>query len=246
VTLLTAAAFFLRRKARLQSILLWSILGIIFITGNSWVALGLARSLEWQHFPPGTIPETEVIVVLGGGTYPQQYPRPTIEVNNAGDRILYAANLYHAGKATHLLLSGGGITWQDSRQMSIAEEMAVLAGWMNVPEEALWLQEESRNTYEDALYSAEMLEEKGINQIVLVTSAMHMPRSVALFEAQGLEVIPAPTDFVVTEVGWENITSFNPQAILTSLTPTVGNMGLTTATLKEYLGMLVYSLRGWI
>jgi len=55
------------------------------------------------------------------------------------------------------------------------------------------LENDSENTAENAFYSAEILREKNIKTIILVTSAMHMPRSVALFEAQGLNVIPAPT-----------------------------------------------------
>ena len=46
---------------------------------------------------------------------------------------------------------------------------------MDIPEEAVWLQPKSQNTHEDALYSSQMLKEKGINRVLLVTSAMHMP-----------------------------------------------------------------------
>ena len=52
-------------------------------------------------------------------------------------------------------------------------------------------------------FTADILARRGINRILLVTSALHMPRSLALFEAQGLEVIPAATDHEVTPLpGW--------------------------------------------
>lgn len=243
---LLALALVLQRRRRWQNVVLGLALFLLFLSGNRWTAMGLARSLEWQNLPLQPVPEAEVIVVLGGATDPLQYPRSTVEINSAGDRVLYAAYLYHAGKAPHILLSGGNIEWLSTRASSPAEEMAEIMGWLGVPGEALWLQTESRNTYEDALYSRRLLEEKGVQRILLVTSALHMPRSLALFEAQGLEVIPAPADFIVTEESWRSLVHADPTAHLVNLLPSVGNVGLTTNALKEYLGMLVYRLQGWL
>ena len=141
-----------------------------------------------------------MIVVLGGGTLSAQYPRQTVEVDQAGDRLIYAAQLYHQGKAEHLLLSGGRIDWISSGAPP-AEDMAALLEMLGVPPQALWLESESRNTYENARNARLFLEPLGIRRILLVTSASHMPRSVALFEKQGFEVIPAPADFSVTQAG---------------------------------------------
>ena len=86
----------------------------------------------------------------------------------------------------------------------------------------------------------------GIRRIILVTSASHMPRSVALFEKQGFEVIPAPTDFTVTQAGWDKLKSGGLASQVLSLLPSAENLGLTTRMLKEYFGMLVYRLNGWM
>ena len=129
----------------------------------------------------------DAIVVLGGSTEPALSPRPIVEMNGTGDRVTYAAYLYKEGKAPHLLLSGGYITWLDERQSTPAVEMASLLEMMGVPAEALWLEEKSQNTYENALYTHQILTEKGINRIILVTSAMHMPRSVALLRNKDLK-----------------------------------------------------------
>jgi uncharacterized SAM-binding protein YcdF (DUF218 family) len=243
--LLILAVLF-RQRQRFQTNCLLAALAIILISGNSWVSLSLARALEWQYLPPETIPHVDAIVVLGGGTDPLIYPRSNVEINGAGDRMLYAARLYHAGYAPHILLSGGRISWLDGRQESSAEEMADMMLLFGVPEEALWLQSESRNTYEDAFYSTEILEEKGIDQILLVTSAQHMPRSIALFQKQGLEVIPMPTDFGVTQAGWDQLTQPNLAAQILNLFPSIGNMGTTSGVMKEYIGMFIYRLRGWL
>lgn len=66
---------------------------VLLVSSNSWVARSLVRSLEWQNIPGG-IPNAEAIVVLGGATKSAFPPRPTVDLNEAGDRVLYAAQLY--------------------------------------------------------------------------------------------------------------------------------------------------------
>lgn len=244
--LLVLLALILRRRPRLQTAILIFIAALILVSGNRWVAYSLARSLEWRYLPLETLPSVEAIVVLGGGTESEQFPRPVVEMNSAGDRVLYAGKLYKDGKAPHLLLSGGNIIWLSGRTTTPAEDMARILDLMEIPRADMWLQTQSRNTYEDALYSSQLLKDKGIRRVLLVTSAQHMPRSVALFEHQGIEVIPAPVDYTVTQSTWDNLFAFDLQTTLVNLVPTAGSISLTSAVLKEYIGMWVYGLRGWL
>jgi|YelNatPaOPRAMG01_1025707.scaffolds.fasta_scaffold02494_21 uncharacterized SAM-binding protein YcdF (DUF218 family) len=243
--LLLILALVLRRKTRWRNALTAFALAALWIGGNRWVATLLTRSLEWRYLPPATVPHAEVIVVLGGGTEAAQWPRPDVEVNSAGDRVIYAARLYAAGAAPHLLLSGGYITWLGDRPSTPAQEMADLLELMGVPSQAMWLQEKSQNTYEDAVFSAEMLARKDIHRIILVTSAIHMPRSLAVFRHQGLEVIPAPADFSVTQADWDNLVHGNLAAQVISLLPNASSLEATSTAMKEYIGLAVYGLRGW-
>ena len=245
--LLLVLALILEKHVRLRRWAIALALVLLLVGGNAWVAQGLTRSLEWRYLPPETIPAAEAIVLLGGGTAPAEYPRSMVEVNSAGDRVLYAARLYKQGAAPNILLSGGRIDWLESGEdSSPAVEMAELLKLMGVPPEALWLQDRSRNTYEDALYSSQMLKEKNIKRILLVTSAKHMPRSVALFEQQGLQVVPLPTDYSVTQAGWEEMLHPDLEAFLIALVPSGSSLAATSSALKEYLGMLVYALQGWM
>ena len=86
-----------------------------------------------------------------------------------------------------LLLSGGTVV----RGRAEAETMQV-AMRRYFGTEARWLETRSRTTGENARYSAALLQEAGIRRIVLVTTAVHMRRAVAQFEARGIEVVPAP------------------------------------------------------
>jgi len=245
VSILLLAALMIRRP-RLGRALLAAALILIFVSGNRWVSTSLARSLEWQYLPPAETPHAAAIVVLGGATEPGAYPRSAAELNGAGDRVLHAVRLYKQGKAEHILLSGGYITWLEARSSTPAEEMAEIMELMGVPREALWLQTRSQNTYEDALYSAEMLRQNNIDRVLLVTSAMHMPRSVALFEKQGIQVVPLPTDYGVTQAGWDDLFTLDHPSKLFDLIPSVGAISQTSNVMKEYIGMLMYRWKGWI
>ena len=240
---LVLLGLFVRQERWRRGFLILALL-VIWVGGNRWVSVELARSLEWQYLPPDEIPPAEVIVLLGGGTAPVEYPRQIVEVNSGGDRVIYAAWLYHQGKAPHILVSGGMLDWSE-RGSSPAVEMAVLLKMLGVPDQAMWLEAESRNTYENAVNSARILQEKGIQRILLVTSAAHMPRAVRLFEAQGLEVVPLPTDFTVTVGGGDEETYGDWRSLAIGFFPTVDNLSLTTRILKEYFGIMVYQLRGW-
>ena len=84
-----------------------------------------------------------------------------------------------------------------------------------------------------------------IQKILLVTSAMHMPRSLRIFQKLGVDAAPAPTDFLVTQQELEEYTG-SLQAILLNLTPDSERLLQTTRALKEYIGLVIYRLRGWL
>lgn len=234
-----------RIKAQVwQRILLGFVLILLVLGGNRWVAMSLAYSLEHRYWAAEELPSVEAAVILGGGTLSADFPRSHVEINSAGDRVLSAAQLYHQKKAEMLLLSGGFLGW-NPRQTSPAQDMAELLEDLGVPQQALWLEPNSRNTYENAVFSAKILKEKGIEKILLVTSAWHMQRAVNLFEAQGLQVIPAPVDFSITQRDWESFWKTDWRSQMIYLIPSAGSLSLTTLMLKEYYGILVYELRGW-
>ena len=249
--ILVALGLLLKRRERLRTIVLAAALLLLIVSSNRWLSAALVRSLEWRYLPPPELtsstngPVAEAIVLLAGGTHSAQYPRPMVEVNGAGDRVLYTAYLYRQGKAPPILLSGGRIDFVESGN-SPAQDMAFLLDMLDVPSQAMLLEDTSRNTQESAVAAWEMLSTQGIRRIILVTSAQHMPRSVALFEKQGFTVIPAPTDYTITQDEWQRISHPDLAAALLNLLPDPGSLAATTAALKEYLGLLVYWLRGQV
>ena len=244
--ILLIAAFLVHHNRKTSRGLVLAACLILWLSSTTGFSNLLARSLEWRFLPPDEIPSADVIVLLGGGTEPATYPRAVTEINGAGDRVLYAAKLFAEGKAPRILLSGGEITWLSGSTSTPAQDMASILMDIGIPESALILENESQNTYENALKAKEILTELEIEQILLVTSAMHMPRSVALFEKQGLEVIPLPVDYSVTQddsAGGQARSWINR---ILNVIPSASNLALTTSALKEYLGMLIYTLQGWM
>ena len=243
---LLALSFFVKKESRWVRLLVGIALIILWLGSTKWVSVGLVRSLEWEYLPPADTPNAEVIVVLGGGTAPIEYPRQHIELGAAADRIFYAYWLYQEGAAPMILLSGGTIPWMVTTEDSPAENMAVILERLGVPKDVVFLETESQNTYENALFSYQILAQLEISQIILVTSAQHMPRAFAVYKKLGLDVVPAPTDYTVTKGDWSRLWEPNLATQFFNFFPSVGNLSATTNAIKEYLGIMVYKFRGWI
>ena len=244
--LISAGLIFWKRK-KLSKFFFITALLVIFLGGNRLCANLLAKSLEWQHPQLNQqVKEVDLIVVLGGGTEPLNNPRPTTEINSAGDRVIYAAKLHQQFPEAKILLSGGDIDFLDQSTSTPAQDMEKILLLMGISQSKLILQDRSQNTYEDALYSCQLIKEAGYEQVVLVTSAMHMPRSLKLFEKQGCLVIPAPTDYTITDITWEKTIHPNFEEFIINLVPSYTNLSLTTKSIKEYLGMFTYHLKGWL
>ena len=97
-----------------------------------------------------------------------------------------------------------------------------------------WTEERSRNTAANARLSAEILREAGIDRVVLVTQAYHMPRAVDSFERAGLTVLPAPHGFAGEALEWSWL----------SLLPSGTSVEQAYRASHELLGRFWYRLRG--
>lgn len=206
----------------------------LYVCSTANFSYFLMGKLE-RDFPPRPMAEIEqadAIVLLGGALRGDTKAGNMPDMNQYADRLVHAVALYKAGKANYIVLAGGSQPGSRSEAHLMQDVLAV----MGVPAEALILEDQSRNTHDNAVNSARLLEERDMNRILLVSSAFHMPRAYALFARQGLEVIPAPTDFQQVK-----LTSTLPAGI-----PGVKNLVRTTEALHEIVGYQVYRLRGWL
>ncbi len=175
-------------------------------------------------------------MVLGGAVEGPAPPRITLDLTDAADRVLHAARLYRAGKAPVVLVSGGVIPWLGS-DIPEAESMQLLLEEWGVPSASILRESASRNTYENAVLSRQVLAERGLHRVLLVTSALHMPRALATFISAGIDAVPATTDFTVTYREHRTAIDFLPDAKA---------LWHATEAIKEYVGYAYYRWQGWI
>jgi uncharacterized SAM-binding protein YcdF (DUF218 family) len=242
--LLLVALFTVWKQPRWTALLIGLAFVILLLGGNGAIANEVVYSLEKQYLPPAELPQADAIVVLGGAVRSQFPPRPWIDVSEAGDRPIHGAQLYRQGKAPLVILSGGRIEWQGGGPPE-SGDMAKLVEALGVPATAIVQDPTSLNTYENAVNVKQILDQRGLKQILLVTSATHMPRAIQIFKKLGIDAVPAPTDFLISEQERREPVS-TPQGKILATLPEAENLHRLTRAIKEYIGIGVYRLRGWL
>lgn len=233
---LAAAGFLLvRRRVQIGVVLIAAGFGSLLLLSLPAVGSALLHSLE-RHPPlaldAGAEREAGAIVLLGGGLYRSapEYGRRDVVGGGGLERMRYAVWL-HRHTGLPILVTGGSVFAGD------AAESAVMARSLreDFGVTPRWIETRSRNTWENARYSRQLLTRAGIDRVYLVTHAWHMPRAVASFEAAGFEVLPAPTVFH---------TRTDAAASGLDYLPAIDGLGMSATALREYLGLLWYRLRG--
>lgn len=207
--LLVALGLLLRRRTpRLGAALAWSGLLLTLLLITPYTVSLLAQPLETAAPPDATaMRRAQAIVILAGG---RQRNAPEYGGETVGrltlERLRYGARLARA-TGLPVLLSGGAPSGgtAESLLMRDALERDFLL-------QARWTESASRDTAENAIFSARILRSEGVTRVLLVTHALHMRRAQAEFEAKGIEVIPAPTGFAHRTSGGDTFFGGLPNA----------------------------------
>ena len=170
-----------------------SLIGLVAL-GTGAVAKLIVAPLENFAAPLASAHGTgaQAIVVLGGGRMKNapEYGSKDIPSDATLMRLRYGAKLQRE-TGLPLLVPGG--TPEGSTESEAAIMARALREDFAVP--VKWLEQGSDNTAQNAQFSARILKQAGVNRILLVTDAVHMPRSQKIFMQNGLQVVPAPTSF---------------------------------------------------
>tara|TARA_R110002110_G_C13470513_1_gene720866 strand:- start:106023 stop:106733 length:711 start_codon:yes stop_codon:yes gene_type:complete len=232
---LLALLLLMARKYKLAGSSLAIGVALLYLCSTAFVADSMMGWLE-RDYPPRSMaqtPRADGILLLGGAMRGDVQPLAELaDLNQQADRLVHAVALYRAGKAPFIMLTGGSAS--DAR--TEAEMMRDILHVMGIPPEALVLETASLDTHDNAVLSAALIRERNWQRVLLVTSSWHMPRAVALFKAQGIDVIPAPTDHQ----------RLQGSSVLPDWLPSVSSLSRTTYALHELLGYLVYRWRGWL
>lgn len=234
--LLLLALLIKRWWRRVGTGLVWALLLVVYASTTPYVAGELMAPLQ----PYGPInpeqpdPEVGAIVILGAGIYygSPEYWQPSYP--NAYSETADSLSLQRAEYAAYLtrmtglpILVSGGATGPDP-QLTVARAIEqTLERDFAVP--VRWVEERSVNTWENAHFSADMLQNVGIEKVYVVTHAWHMPRAMYSFEHTELQAIPAPTRFVS-----------RAQSFWLDFLPSAKAFVITKYALYERLGLLWY------
>jgi uncharacterized SAM-binding protein YcdF (DUF218 family) len=223
----------IRRRHRAAGAVLALVLASAVLLGLPWVAGALVAPLE-RPFLSLDAPDQQpsAIVVLAGAS--NVYPTGKVDLNVASWRRLWRGiEVYHdyAGRVP-LIYAGGAFNRRTGAPVEspVVAAVAVRAG---VDPQQLVLEDGSTTTFESAQGIVRLWPERLRNaprRIVLVTSAWHMRRSVAVFRKQGFDVHPIGTDFR-GDVG-------------SSWVPGLGALGLTELAWREWASVILYEWTG--
>ncbi len=181
----------------------------------------LLTPLEESFLPPKKI-DAQAIVVLGGGIYKSGY------LNEDSLNRVITAYILHEKYKIPIIISGGAYEGNIKESKLMTQYLRKL----NVREEKIIEEYNSRDTHENAIFVEKICKELGIHRILLITSAYHMKRAFIFFSKTELEVSPYPTDF-----------KRNFHYNLYSFLPKINNFFISTKAIREYIALLVLSFQ---
>jgi uncharacterized SAM-binding protein YcdF (DUF218 family) len=236
VFLLGMLSWILVANGRKRAGLAVSAVGLLFFGLASFTTAGvlLIMPLEDRFPRPKAMPDQiSTIIMLGGATAGRvSTARGVVEFNEAGDRLAETLKLAQLYPQAKIVLSGGSGLLVANEETEAVTAQRFLTD-LGVKPSRLLLEQESRNTHENAELTLAMLGGTEGN-IVLMTSAFHMPRSVGIFRKAGLEVIAWPVDYRSAGNETAGIDIVNP----------VLNLTTTGVAIREWIGLAIYALTG--
>jgi uncharacterized SAM-binding protein YcdF (DUF218 family) len=204
---------------------------LLYLLSTPYVAARLAARTQSTQPLPKDFPAAgaQAIVVLAAGLRPlaPEYGGSAVDETTL-QRLAYAAYLARRYELP-ILVSGGSID-EDAPPLAhlMKESLEQVFGV-----EVRWTEDKSVNTYENALFSADILRAQDVSRVLLVTHAMHMTRALRSFAMGDLKVTPAPTGFITP-----------PRDFAARFSPRQSALGISYYAIYEMLGGVWYRLRG--
>jgi uncharacterized SAM-binding protein YcdF (DUF218 family) len=227
--------------------LIFTALLILIISSTPVVAFWLARGVERSAVEEINdqlccSPNVGAIVLLARGTTKPTIPEQIgVQLTDKSDRISYAGEIYKEALGGVVIVSAGPRPDIEG-QIAEADEVEKLLVDMGVDSDDILLDRFSVNLRQSAIATRNILNKYGLEPtVILVTSALQMPRAKLAFNSAGINVINAPTDFNT----FESDDTFQQRVTGADFFPNAEALLLTTRVLEEYWGLFYYFVRGW-
>jgi len=230
-------AFFLKNEKWKKRSLKTAVFIAIFFT-NHFIYNQIIKLWEPDPILFSELEESyDVGILLGGFSNLYIEPWDRHNFNSAADRFTHTLELYKLGKIKKVIITGGSPDVMGI-QTSEAERIQQFIKQMDFPEEDFIFETESRNTYENAIYTQPILNDSFPNASkLLITSAFHMPRAQRIFKKQNIDFHAFPVDHI------GEYTRFAPNSLFI---PDRRGFLRWEILIKEWFGIIFYKLRGYI
>jgi uncharacterized SAM-binding protein YcdF (DUF218 family) len=209
--------------------------GFLGLALVSWPPVDWLVSQPLEMWYPNHAPRAlpvQAIVVLSSAVHQPDFERPyPLPDEETYQRCEYAARLYQHMPTVPVLACGGPDRRGGEPYSVTMRELLQRAG---VPASAIWTEERSRSTHENAAFGTEILNQHGIDKIALVVDSNSMARAAACFRREGITIVPSSS----SKRGWGPIGE--------EMLPSWRAIRRNESTLHESLGLVWYWLRGWI
>lgn len=201
IFILFVAYFVFKRKKWRNKLLISAIILLGFFT-NPFLATYCFDKWEVDPIPLETLEKHDIAVVFSGMTITEKKLNDRIYFNKAADRILMAVHLYKIGKVNKILISGGkGKIIDTDSDIIESESLKGFLLMLDIPEKDIIQEKKANNTYENAVFTKELLDKKYPNsKNILITSAFHIRRSYGCAQKVGLNCTPFAVDYHVVPV----------------------------------------------
>jgi uncharacterized SAM-binding protein YcdF (DUF218 family) len=226
ILILTIAALLVKKQPVKRKLVLAS-LAVMLIFSDTFLINQVAKLWDIKPVPLKTNGPYSCAIVLGG--FATEASNGNAFFNSASDRFIQGLKLLNTGKVSRILISGGnGSLIADKFEES--DWVKAQLKLFKVPDSCILVENRSRNTLENAAFTKPILLSNHLAPpYVLVTSAFHMRRSLAIFKAQKLDVVPYPCNYLAGQ----------NDVILGDFVPDAGAFGTWNVYIKEMLGTLV-------
>lgn len=202
-----------------------------------WIAQGLIGGFQPLARPDEARGADAIVVLSVGSTAYVVHGQEVPELGkDTAFNVLEAARVFRLLEGRPWVVASGGQGDPDKPRTPDSEMMRDALVRLGVSRDRVLLESRSRNTREQALYTAELLRERRIRTIVLVTAPEHMARAVGTFEALGFTVVPSVSAFKAPQ----------PASLAARLRPSRTALLQSDWAVYEYLARVFYWLQGWL
>ncbi|MBN8703609.1 MAG: YdcF family protein [Bacteroidetes bacterium] len=236
VVVLLLLSFFWKKEVVKRKLWIASIVVLLFFS-NGFILDEVMRYWEVQAIKQNEIPANITTAIILGGNVSYDESLDRVQIHRSADRLMQTVDLYKKGIVKKIIFTGGSasLVYKHKREAFYAKRLLLNLG---VKMEDIYIEYDSKNTYENAIFTKAITEKEFPAQtFLLVTSAFHMRRSIQCFEKAGISVFAYSAD------RYSGPRKFYLDHLLL---PNAEALAIWNIVIHEIVGTITYKIKGYI